>query len=195
MPRKSLLCLALLTLTAINAGASEQDKVRCYKHFYDKNYREALPYCERSAAAGDTVGKHLLGNMLLLGDAGTQDKVKGLSLLKSAAETGDSNAQKDYGMAFQHGVGIAQDMSQACDWWEKSAKQNNFLAQQYIAGCYLTAIGKGKDMVKGYAYLLLAEKGGNPQAPQILEMIRPSLSPGELSAAEKLSATLTSNEK
>jgi TPR repeat protein len=183
----SALIFLALSQTAV---ASERDRVRCYGFFHDKRPQEALPHCEKSAAAGHSTGKHLLGLMYLQGLGVPQDQSKGIALLKSAAEMGGSDAQKDYGIAFQHGVGVARDMKEACDWWEKSAMQNNFLAQAYVAGCYLGTPGREVDPVKAYAYLLLSSEAGYAKAGEGLSMMRGKLSQREIKAAEDLAASL-----
>jgi len=74
--------------------------------------------------------------------------------------------------------------------WERSALQNNFLGQQYAAVCYLTGQGAGQDSSRGYAYLLLARDGGNRDAGELLETIRPELSAADLDRAEQIHSEL-----
>jgi TPR repeat protein len=128
--------------------------------------------------------------MYAQGLAVPKQESRGVDLMRAAAEMGHSDAQKDYGIALQNGVGVTQNASEACSWWERSALNNNFLGQQYAAICYLTGQGVGQDSSRGYAYLLLARDGGNRDAGELLENIRPELSAGDLDRAAQIHSEL-----
>jgi TPR repeat protein len=184
------LVVLLFAASCVPANPSERDRVSCYARFYAEDYQAALAPCQRSAEHGHAVGKYLLGLMYAQGLAVPKEERRGVDLMRAAAEMGYSDAQKDYGIALQNGVGVPQNSSEACSWWERSALQNNFLGQQYAAACYLTGQGVGQDSSRGYAYLLLARDGGNREAGALLETIRPQLSAADLDRAEQIHSEL-----
>jgi len=168
------------------APSPETDKVRCYGRFYADDYESAWPACQRSADYGHAVGKYLLGLMYVQGLSVPKDESRGIALVRAAAEMGYGDAQNGYGIALQHGLGVTQDIAQACLWWEKSALANNFLGQQYLASCYLTGEGATEDPSRGFAYLLLSRDGGNKKAHELIDSIRPEISALDQSRAEQI---------
>ena len=110
------LVVLLFAPSCVPADPSERDRVSCYARFYAEDYQAALAPCQRSAEHGHAVGKYLLGLMYAQGLAVPKEESRGVDLMRAAAEMGYSDAQKDYGIALQNGVGVPQNASEACSW-------------------------------------------------------------------------------
>jgi TPR repeat protein len=53
-------------------------------------------------------------------------------LLQKAADRGDAKAQNSLGWCYAIGRGVAQDLSEATEWFKKAAEQGNTRAQSAL---------------------------------------------------------------
>ena len=83
-----------------------------------------------------------------------------VSLLKSWAEQGDSDAQFELGVCYQDGDGVKQDYSESAHWFRLAAKQGDPTAQFSIGHMYASGIGCRKDDTKAIRWLRKAAKQG-----------------------------------
>ncbi len=81
-----------------------------------------------------------------------------------AAETGDSEAQCDYGCLFDEADTVERDIAKAIAWWRKSAAQGNPKAQFRLAKELLKDEGNAPLFAEGLALLRQSAQGGQPQA-------------------------------
>jgi len=74
---------------------------------------------------------------------------KELADMRSKAEKGDAQSQKDVGEVFQFGkLGVAKDEVEAVKWYHKAAEQNTAWAQFWLGFCYANGQGVAKDEVE-----------------------------------------------
>lgn len=59
----------------------------------------------------------------------------------SLAETGSLWAQKNLGLCYQAGEGVARDPAEAARWFRSSADGGNYLGQYHLGLCYLSGEG------------------------------------------------------
>ena len=59
-----------------------------------------------------------------------------LQALKTKAEGGNAQAQRDLGAAYAKGNGVKQDYDEAAKWYEKAAGQGNASAQAALGELY-----------------------------------------------------------
>lgn len=81
--------------------------------------------------------------------------VKGaLPSLKRAAELGNAEAQYNYGICFQQGIGEAKNDANAQEWFLKAAEQGSKDAQYKVAYSYSTGRGVVQDYQKAFQWSL-----------------------------------------
>lgn len=83
-----------------------------------------------------------------------------LPILKKAAELGSAEAQYNYGICFQQGIGEAKSDATAHEWFLKAAAQGSKDAQFKVAYSYTTGRGVAQDYHKAFQWSLkCAEQG------------------------------------
>ncbi|BAS67713.1 MAG: sel1 repeat family protein [Gammaproteobacteria bacterium] len=76
------------------------------------------------------------------------------------AKQGDAQSQYELGLMYELGAGVDKDLSQAFEWYQKSAQQEQAKAQ-YNLGIFF-ALGKGtkKDIIKSKQWIRRANENG-----------------------------------
>lgn len=101
---------------------SDQDKVKVRKGYFDRFSKNpeytALPFDKQKRAR-----YHILGSLIL-------------TEIKNAAETGDADAQFEFGRMHEKGSGVPKDYNEAIAWYRKAAKQGNTEAQLSLGYIY-----------------------------------------------------------
>lgn len=82
------------------------------------------------------------------------DMKAALPILKKAAELGSAEAQYNYGICFQQGIGETQSEATAHKWFLKSAAQGSKDAQFKVAYSYTTGRGVAQDYGKAFQWSL-----------------------------------------
>ena len=82
------------------------------------------------------------------------DAKSALPILKKAAELGSAEAQYNYGICFQQGIGEAKSDATAHEWFLKSAAQGSRDAQFKVAYSYTTGRGVARDYRKAFQWSL-----------------------------------------
>lgn len=83
-----------------------------------------------------------------------------LPTLRKAAELGNAEAQYNYGICFQQGIGEAKNDATAHEWFLKSAVQGHKDSQYKVAYSYSTGRGVPQDYRKAFQWSLkCAEQG------------------------------------
>lgn len=84
-----------------------------------------------------------------------------LNELIELANNGDNNAQLKYGIMLYEGRSIKKDMLVACQYFNKSAEQNNPIAMFYLGLSYENGTGVKKDIEKAKQYYIKSSELGN----------------------------------
>ena len=82
-----------------------------------------------------------------------EDYVKATTKIRERAEAGDSVAQYNLGYCYDIGLGVTKNVSNAFQWYQKSAEQNNMNALYWVALCYINGLGTTKNPQKGIELL------------------------------------------
>ena len=90
------------------------------------------------------------------------DIARALPVLKKAADGGIAEAEYNYGICFQQGVGVTQDDNTANSWFLKSARQGNVDAQFKIAYSYSTGRGYAKDEKQSFYWSVKCAQQNDP---------------------------------
>lgn len=98
------------------------------------------------------------------------DLLKAISILKSIAKLGHSNAQFRLGHIYFDG--IVKDLSQAAYWWQRAAESGNINAQFNLALLYERGIGLTKDQSKAILWFERAARSGDVESASIVNKNR-----------------------
>ena len=113
-----------------------------------------------------------------------------------AAEKGDPESQFIMGVRHADGMGVKRDSGEALLWFASAAEQGMVRAQ-YSAG-FLLAQGAAaaklpahsrQMRIEGYKWLLIAERGGSPDAVNGLAALKKLMPAGDIEEAEKMAAS------
>jgi len=104
----------------------------------------------------------------ILSDAWTAynigDYKKTISLIQPLAGDGNPRAQIMLGRCYENGLGVAQDMAVAAQWFQLAAEQNDPEAQVLLAYCYEIGAGVPKDPQQVMNLMTRAAESGNAEA-------------------------------
>ena len=160
---------------AINGNMKAQYNIGdCYKYGLgvDKDSVQAMMWYEKAIHAESKDSESLydamyeLSELLLNGEGVNKDEVRGVELMKNAAENGHAKAQWMWGGLLINPSAsditcIEQDISTGVEWMQKSADQGFGMAECTMAAFYVQGIGVEKDFTKAKElYTRALEHGG-----------------------------------
>ena len=152
-----------------------------------QNRDEALSWFRKAADKGDGEAQVFLGSAYSNGDGVKVDFNKAVKWYSKAAEAGISEGQ--YNLAYAHTFGaggVVKDEAKAVELYTIAANQGHVWAQSNLGFMYYNGDGVKADNVQAYKWWLLASEKGDKPAKQVLGEIRPSMTGGEIKAAERL---------
>lgn len=89
---------------------------------------------------------------------------KTISLVQPLANLGNPRAQVILGRCYENGLGVAQDMAAAAQWFQMAAEQNYPEGQILLAYCYEVGAGVPKNPQQVMNLMTRAAEAGNPEA-------------------------------
>lgn len=95
---------------------------------------------------------------------------KTISLITNLAGDGNPRAQVMLGRCYENGLGVAQDLAVAAQWFQLAAEQNDSEAQVLLAYCYQVGAGVPKDPQQVMNLMSRAAQAGNAEAQFNLAM-------------------------
>ena len=119
----------------------------------EADHKKAFHLCSIADAKGCLSAKAFLGCCYCLGKGVTEDKEKGLALIRVSANAGNAKGQNTMGLCYANGLGVPQSYEEAVKWYRKSADQGNAAAQCNLGVCYDNGLGvpqSYEDAVKWY---------------------------------------------
>lgn len=162
---------------------------------------KAAAYFEKAAAGGNEYAQVSVARLLLTGSGVPRDPVKAVSWLLKAADAGNPRAQWELANCFQSGTGVSSNPAEAVKWLGKASDAGQINARFALAKCLLQGKYLPKDLARACALLKsVAEElpgdGRNPgptarAAKELLDKVEKSLSPGQLTEAEKILRSLS----
>jgi TPR repeat protein len=81
-----------------------------------------------------------------------------LASIKARAETGDSKAQVQLGVAYAAGDGVAADDAEAAKWFRRAAEQSDAAGEYSLGEMYLTGRGVSADSAEAAKWMRRAAK-------------------------------------
>ena len=119
----------------------------------EADHKKAFHLYSIADAKGSLSAKAFLGCCYCLGKGVTEDKEKGLALIRVSANAGNAKGQNTMGFCYANGLGVPQSYEDAVKWYRKSADQGNAVAQKCLGVCYANGLGvpqSYEDAVKWY---------------------------------------------
>ena len=152
-----MLVILVLGLVA-PATAAELDDAVAAAHSGD--YAAALRRLSLLAEKGDARAQFDIGFMHAYGWGVRRNPAEAIAWYRKAADQGLQIAQHFLGLAYANGEGVRPDDAEAARWFARAAAQG-FAQAQFMLG-QMTVDGKGvpKDLVQGYALIVMAGQGG-----------------------------------
>ena len=110
-----------------------------------------------------------------------------------AALKGDPYSAYYLGISFQNGFGVNIDYDKAIKWYKKSAEQGLIDSQYNLAVLYYTNQSYFSNLIKSYAWMLVASKGNYKPAILDLKSLEKELSVEEKEQGRIISESLATN--
>jgi V8-like Glu-specific endopeptidase len=166
----SVLALLVLLVGLVGpATAAELDDAVAAARKGD--YAAALPRLSALADQGDARAQFDLGFMQAYGWGVPRNPAEALTWYRKAADQGLAVAQHFLGVAYGNGEGTQPDAAEAARWFARAAAQG-FAQAQYLLGL-MTLDGRSvpKDLVRGYALIVMSGQGGVRSAGRTVQKL------------------------
>jgi TPR repeat protein len=148
------------------------------------DYEQALRWYKMAADQGQRDGEFGLAVRYFLGQGVPTDQSEAFRWFRAAADQGHADAQYDLGVMYETGQGTARDPQLAAHFYQLAAEQGVVNAQYRFGVLLAKGEAIEKNRVAAYQWLMLAQDS-NKAAAAALNELRPSLSPTEITAAER----------
>ena len=102
------------------------------------------------------------------------------------AKNGNPIAQYILGTHYENGEGVAQDYTEAKNWYHKAAEQGDRDAQYRLGLLYQHGRGILKDTTRAYMWFEVASVNGLPAALEEKSMLAGEMTPAEIGKAENM---------
>ena len=107
----------------------------------EANHKKAFRLYSVADSKGSLYAKACLGYCYCLGKGVSEDKEKGLTLIRVSANAGNAKGQNVMGLCYGKGLGVVQSYEEAVKWYRKSAEQGYARAQYNLGRCYEDGLG------------------------------------------------------
>ena len=84
--------------------------------------------------------------------------------IREAAEQGNADAQRKFGLKYFNGNGVPEDYQKAVEWYRKAAEQGDEMAQWFLGGMYDEGKGVPKDINQALLWYAKAAEQGSSRA-------------------------------
>lgn len=121
--------------------------------------------------------------------ASSDSQTAALTQLQTQAKAGHKEAQRDLGLAYLKGEGIAKDTARAYDLFVQAARQQDAQAQFYLGRSYLTGKGTDRNLISAYIWLSASAAKTSPlqeDAKSLRNQVSEQLNETQLDKAELL---------
>ncbi|PJK31170.1 tetratricopeptide repeat protein [Minwuia thermotolerans] len=102
------------------------------------------------------------------------DHPRAAEIWEEAARAGDPAAQRNLGLMYLNGVGVARDPETAADWFRRAAEQDFAPAAANLADLYLKGNGVEADAERAFRYMKQAAEGGLAESMHNLGILHES---------------------
>ncbi len=157
----------------------------------EKMTRVGMEWVRKAADQGLIEAVASMGRCYYFGEHGlVKDYKEASHWFKIAAEAGDASSQNYLGVIHDQALLGTRDEAAAIEWFTKAAKQGEKKAQASL-GRILGPTSPDKERrIQALAWLIVARNGGEVTATKSMELVQPSIRPGELEAASGIARKL-----
>lgn len=157
----------------------------------EKMTREGMEWVRKAASQGLIEAVASMGRCYYFGEHGlVKDYKEAARWFKIAAEAGDASSQNYLGLIHDQALLGTRDEAAAIEWFTKAAEQGEKKAQASL-GRILGPTSQEKDRrIQALAWLIVAKEAGEITAVKSMELVQPSIRPGELEEADALARKL-----
>ena len=132
------------------------------------DYANAKTFYEQAIAANAPQGYAGLAVLYDLGLGVDKDRVKGAELARKAAELGNINGMFWLGRHLRDGQGVARNPSEACGWFDKTARAKYAYGQLEAGRCFFNGDGVTRNHEYAFYWLVRAAEAGLPEAQELV---------------------------
>ena len=161
--------VAAMIVFGLASGSYAADKAQEGGDAKEIGQATRAPFAQVKTNSGTILSGQLEQNSGTIEDP--KDPAVIFSKNKSLAEQGNATAQAYLGLAYSQGLGVAKDMAQALNWYNKAAEQGYVLAQLNLATHYYRGIGVAPDLKLAREWFRKAAAQGNAKAQLNLGII------------------------
>ncbi len=130
----------------------------------------------------------MAGRVPVQSDAAVSKPSDELARLRDAAARNDAVAQNQLGVAYQNGVGVVQNLTEAARWYRLAAEQGSPHAQANLASLLSAGRGLSMDLVEAYQWFNLASAQGHRTATASREALAARMTAEEIRDAQRRSS-------
>jgi TPR repeat protein len=149
---------------------------------------DLLEFDKEQAKNGDVKSQVFLGYCYVTEDIDLcpLDSNIGFKWFEMAAYQGNADAQKNLGILYSNGQGVAKDTKKSVKWLRKAAEQGDAFSQYHLGTAYYTGDDVPKDDVIAHMWINLAAGNGHTRAKEGRKLLEEILSQRQLEEAYSL---------
>lgn len=155
LPINALLILAALLFSGTVFPDTFQEAGDAYKQ---RDYATAAKKFKEVAVKGDHRAMYALGSMYAGGTGVKQDYKQAFKWFADAAKYGRVDALYKLGLMYELGVGVKQNYRQAARYYRDVGQKGYAHGQFKLGQLYLQGKGVQQDLVRAYAWMIVARQ-------------------------------------
>ncbi len=175
---KAIRIAAFAAVVAATACAEVEDTIDGASALVDRLFGVES---EGAAPASEAAERAYRDGLAARESGAEQAAVKHLS---DAADLGHLEAQNLLARAFANGRGVPKNLAWAARWYGKAAAEGLVDAQFSYGVARASGLGLPRNRVRGYAWLLLAERGGHAKAHAAGDALAKKMTPEQVTRAK-----------
>ncbi len=149
-----------------------------------QNLEAGAKWINAAAERGDARAQYLIGAIYYYGTGVAQNYEAAVAHLADAAVQGHPEAQHLLAQAFANGRGVPKNPAWAARWYGKAAARGLVDAQFSYGVVRASGLGLPRNRMRGYAWLLLAERGGHGTAHAVGDALRKQMTLEQVTRAQ-----------
>jgi TPR repeat protein len=149
------------------------------------NYAEAARLFQTAVAKGNVDAMVGLAELYSVGQGVTNNPAEALRLYLAAAGKGNVKAIYSLAGLYEEGRGVKKDQAQAAKWHQLAAERGLAVAQFNLGQRYELGLGVKADLVEAFKWQSLASKNGIPDAGEMLERLRKTMTRDQIAEATR----------
>jgi len=114
------------------------------------------------------------------------DYAAALRIFRQLADQGDAEAQLNFGVMYDKGLGVTEDYAAALKWYRKAANQGYAPAQTSLGFMYSIGQGVTLDLVQAHMWYNLSAAKGNKIAGEVRDLLAKLMTPAQIAEAQRL---------